>query len=247
MMVIEPSAFGAPDVSIVPVQSVELRLVPRPWPFAFERRDEIAAYFAKAKRAKPALFNGRILLMHAHSLSNGEFRADYMEADFASFLAWRDWGFPDPAVGNCFGMAALRACDGAFMLGVMGGQTANAGKAYFPSGTLEPADLVGDTVDVDGSVRRELREETGLDADTMEIAADWHVVFAPPRIALMKTLQSSENADALRDRMLRHTAREVEPELSDVRIVRTPHDLDASVPNYTAGFITYAFRQESQG
>ncbi len=242
MTIVERSAFGAPDVTIAAAQSVQLRLVPRPWEFAEQRRDEVAAYFAALQRDKPALWNGRVLLMHSHSLADGAFRADYMESDFASFLAWRDWGFPDPSIHNCFGMAALRSRDGAFLLGVMSRQTANPGKAYFPSGTLEPADLVGEAIDVEGSIRRELCEETGLDADTMGIEAGWHVVFAGQRIALMKTLHAPDDANTLRASMLRHIATEAMPELSDIRIVRTPRDLDANVPNYTAGFITYVLR-----
>ena len=80
----------------------------------------------------------------------------------ASFIAWRDWGFPDRAVRNCFAAGAIRASDGAFVLGVMGPQTANAGKIYFPAGTPDPGDVVGQEVDLAGSVRREIAEETGL-------------------------------------------------------------------------------------
>ena len=86
----------------------------------------------------------------------------YFETDFASFLAWRDWGFPDSDVFNGFGMGALRCADGAFVMGEMGHHTANAGRIYFPSGTPDLDDLSGDTVDIAGSVAREVEEETGL-------------------------------------------------------------------------------------
>ena len=85
----------------------------------------------------------------------------YSEADFASFVAWRDWGFPDTSVRNCFPMAALRSSDGAFLLGVMGAHTANAGHIYFAAGTPDPNDIVGDTVDLEGGVMRELDGRNG--------------------------------------------------------------------------------------
>ena len=69
------------------------------------------------------------------------FSASYFETDFASFLAWRDWGFPDRSVFNGFGMGALRCSDGAFVLGEMGRHTSNAGRIYFPSGTPDPDDI----------------------------------------------------------------------------------------------------------
>ena len=91
------------------------------------------------------------------------FRADYFEADFASFLAWRDWGFPDKGVFNGFGMGALRGSDGAFVLGEMAANTANAGRIYFPSGMSDPCDVRDGAFDIAGSIMREVEEETGLD------------------------------------------------------------------------------------
>jgi hypothetical protein len=55
------------------------------------------------------------------------------EADFASFLAWRDWGGPDNRV-QLFRLGALRCSDGALVWGEMGQHTSNAGRIYFPSG-----------------------------------------------------------------------------------------------------------------
>src|SRR5215831_7363693 len=117
------------------VTTLDLTVRPAAWPFAEERRAEIAAHFAEKQRERPKLWNGRVLLGRDPDVAGSRFSATYFETDFASFLAWRDWGFPVKAVFNGFGMGALRASDGAFVLGVMGEHTANAGRIYFPSGT----------------------------------------------------------------------------------------------------------------
>jgi hypothetical protein len=151
---------------VLQVDELDCRLVPRPWSFARTRAAAIDAHWRRLIEANPNLFNGRVLLQHDGRVEvaggRRRFRADYLETDFKSFIAWRDFGFPEAGVRNGFAMAALQAADGGFVVGEMAAHTANAGRVYFPSGTPDPQDLVGDTVDLDGSVRRELMEETGL-------------------------------------------------------------------------------------
>src|SRR6185312_16939891 len=106
--------------------------------------------------------NGRVLLMHRQVIERGVLRGDFLETDYASFIAWKHRGRPHAQVRDCFGAAAIVSSDGAFLLGVMGPHTFNAGKIYFPCGTPDPADIVGDKVDLELSVGRELKEETGL-------------------------------------------------------------------------------------
>jgi 8-oxo-dGTP pyrophosphatase MutT (NUDIX family) len=225
------------DPSIIPIERLAFHFVPRPWAFAEARRAEIDTHFEKLQQANPALWNGRVLLMHQHAIEGSLLRGAFLETDFASFLAWRDWDFPDAAIRNCFGQGALRSSDGAFLLGVMAPHTANAGRIYFPGGTPEPADIVGKTVDLEGNVMREVTEETGLASEELDIKPDWHAVFAGPRIAMIKLMQASETAEALRARVRDHLAKEISPELSDIRIVRGPNDLDPRMPDFVAAVL----------
>ena len=120
----------------------------------------------------------------------------------------------------------------------MGAHTANAGKVYFPAGIVDLSDVVGETVDLAGNVMREVAEETGLTAGELEAEAGWHSVFAGPNIAMVKVLHARETATVLRARILAHLAREAQPELADIRIVRGPADLDSVVPRYVTAFLT---------
>src|ERR1700731_575281 len=154
------------------VTTLDLGFEPKPWPFAMARDAEIDAHFAVKAREKP-IWNGRILLARDPAFAGERFAASYFEADFASFLAWRDWGFPDKSVFNGFGMGALRCRDGAFVLGEMGHHTSNAGRVYFASGTPDLDDIRGDAVDIAGSVAREVEEETGLTPADYQAAPHW--------------------------------------------------------------------------
>jgi 8-oxo-dGTP pyrophosphatase MutT (NUDIX family) len=220
------------DLALVPLERLELRFAPKAWPFAAERREEIDRYFVEMQRGKPDLWNGRVLVLHEFTIADGVFGGAYLETDFASFLAWRDWDFPDRSVRNCFAMGALRAADGAFILGIMGAHTANSGKIYFIGGTPDPHDVVGERVDLEGSVLRELREETGLSPDAVEPEPGWRGIFDGGRIAMVKVLRAAEPAAALRARILGFLSREPRPELAGVHVVRGRADLDARMPAF---------------
>ncbi len=214
-----------------------LKYAPQPWSFAVERRAQIDAHFAQACRERPQLWNGQVLMMHRHRIEAGALIGEFLQTDFASFMTWRDWGFPDTSVINCFSMGALRSYDGAWIMGVMGAHTSAAGKIYFPAGTPDPADIVGGTVDLAGSVIREVAEETGLDANDFVEQSGWHCVIDGSRIALMKVLQAHEPAEVLRRRILDHLAREEAPELADARVVRSQRDVDPMMPRFVIDFL----------
>jgi hypothetical protein len=225
------------EICAVAVERLDLRFAPWPWLFSEQRRADIETHFAALKCKRPSLWNGPVMLMHEWTLDHGLFKGEYFETDFASLIAWRDWDFPDDSVRNCFAQAALRSADGAFLLGVMSPHTANAGKIYFPSGTPDPHDIRGTVVDLDGSVMRELAEETGLGACDVEPDQGWHAVFAGPRIAMMKVLRCAEPATTVRARILAYLARQAAPELADVRVVRGPSDFDPHMPPFITAFL----------
>src|SRR3569623_843632 len=222
-------------------ERLDLTFAPQPWAFADARRAEIEAYFEALKREKPALWNGRVLLLHRHEERDGVFRGGYLATDFASFTAWRHWGAPEAGVRDCFAAAAIVSADNAVLLGVMGKHTVNAGWIYFPCGTPVRSDIAGDTVDLEFSVARELKEETGLDISECPPAPGGTMVSDGGLIVQIKSLHSPLAADALRARILAHLASEAQPELADIRIVRGPADFDAAMPAFVIAYLTRFF------
>jgi 8-oxo-dGTP pyrophosphatase MutT (NUDIX family) len=222
------------------VTTLDLKFRPRPWPFADERRAEISAHFAIKQGERP-IWNGRILLARDPVFTGDRFSADYFETDFASFLAWRDWGFPDKDVFNGFGMGALRGSDGAFILGEMGRHTSNAGRIYFPSGTPDPNDLRDGAVDISGSVAREVEEETGLTPADYEAATQWDCVVSGAAIAMIRILQADLPAEKLQAGIEANLARQAQPELSAIHLVRATSDLTAAMPRFVTAFIEKQF------
>src|ERR1700751_2350067 len=121
-----------PDNAVIRrVSALDLKVESGAWLWAASRRPDIDAHFAMRQREKTGIWNGQVLLALNADFSEGRLSSSYFQTDFASFLAWRDWGFPDRDVFNGFGMGALRSSDGAFVLGEMGGAAADVGRLYF--------------------------------------------------------------------------------------------------------------------
>ena len=219
------------------VTQLDLKYRKWTWPFAVERRADIEAHFAARQAEKPKLWNGRVLLGRNPIFAADRFSADYFESDFASFLAWRDWDFPDKSLFNGPGMGALRGNDGAFVLGEMAAHTANAGRVYFAAGTPDPDDLRDGTVDLAGSVVREVEEETGLTASDYCMEGPWHCVVQHGVIAIIRVLAANLSGEALRAKIENNLAGQRSPEFSAIHLVRGPADFTPAMPHFVTAFI----------
>lgn len=194
------------------------------WEFDRRRGAEIDAHWGERTRANPALYDGPVLLAHrAEREPDGEGGATlavkFFQTRFSRFLAWRDFGFPGAGVYNCFSMPALRSADGAFLVGEMGAQHSVPGSIYFPGGNPEPADLRDGLVDLEGSLLRELMEETGLSAQEAQLEPGWTIVSVGPRIACIKIIASPEPAAAIKARVDHYLAQQKEPELARAHMI----------------------------
>ena len=223
------------------IRALDLIVEPWTWPFAEARRAEIDAHFADEQRERPATWNGRVLLGRNPAFAGDRLRASYFETDFASFLAWRDWGFPDPSVFNGFGMGALCCADGAFVLGEMGQHTSNAGRIYFPSGTPDLNDIRDGVVDISGSVTRELEEETGLAPGEYQSEPHWHCIYTGTAVAMIRLLHVNMSGEALRERIECNLAGQDQPELSAIHIVRSARDFTPAMQRFVMAFLEAQF------
>jgi 8-oxo-dGTP pyrophosphatase MutT (NUDIX family) len=223
---------------IAPLDTVEITVEPWTWPFAQARRPEIDQHFAAQQRERPTLWNGRMLLLHHYAREDRVLRGASFETDYASFLAWHDWGRPAVGVFNVFAAAALQSADGAFLLGQMAPFTSAAGQWVFPCGTPAPDDISSaGMLDLTGNVTRELFEETGLDIRACQVEPGWTLVRDGEFFALMKRVTVDESAERLRANIMRHLAIEARPEFTAVRFVRNPADIDPATPRFYVEYL----------
>ncbi|MBB4198281.1 hypothetical protein CCR94_17460 [Rhodoblastus sphagnicola] len=231
---------------ILEAARLETRLVAAPWPWAEREAARIDAHWRARLIEKPKLFDGKVLLLRdpefCDSAAGAVLRGDFFLTNFRNFLAWRDFGFPDSSVFNCFSMAALRSRDGAWLLGEMGGHTMNAGKIYFAAGTPDRNDIFGETVDLGASVAREMTEETGFSPDEAAPAAGFRVVVERQAIACMQERRLDLTAEQAIARVAAFLARDPDPELARLVAVRGEADLDAAaMPGFILTYLRDAF------
>lgn len=231
---------------IVEVDRLDCRLVDHDWAFARRDAERIDAHWAERKRLNPSLYDGVVLLAcdvaeKRDNTGSPTLAMDFFETRFSRFLAWRDFGCPDAGVYNGFAMPAVRSADRAFLLGEMGPGHSYAGKLYFPAGTPDLSDVSGGRVDLDGSWRRELEEETGLTAADGAPTPGWTIVFEGQHVACMKIIEAPASADALRARVEKFLANDDQPELSAVHMVSARDQLDdPRVPEFMKAFLATA-------
>lgn len=213
-------------MQIIPITGTDISFAPGPWPLSAERRARVAAYWQGALAANPHLWDGRILGLcapgNAASLvEDGVLRAQAREDAYSVFMSWRDEGFPEIGMVHAFGTALIISGDGALIYGVMGGQTANAGRIYPPGGSLEPRDVLPDgRVDVLGCIATELEEETGLTAADARIGV-LVAILDGPRVSVGRVFHFAEPAEALLARIRANLVLQEEQELADVVAVRS--------------------------
>jgi 8-oxo-dGTP pyrophosphatase MutT (NUDIX family) len=231
---------------IYDVARLETRFRPAPWPWAEREASRIDAHWVARLVEKPRLFDGQVLLLRDAGLIDTPagwlFRGDFFLTSFRNFLCWRDFGFPDASVYNCFSMAALRSRDGAWLLGEMGGHTMNSGKIYFAAGTPDRNDIVGDRVDLGLSVAREMTEETGFSAGEAAPAGGFRVVVEDRKIACIQQRRVDLTAEQACARVADFLARDPDPELARLVAVRDEGDIDGeAMPSFIVTYLRDAF------
>ncbi len=233
-----PPATTAPP-TVEPLAASALVFRDEPPAFVAAQRTMITDHWSRSVAAKPALFDGTVLIAEALTVDGGRLAATLRPIPFSAFLAWRDWGYPVTGLTHLSAAAAIVAADGAVLLGTMGAHTANAGRTHLVGGTPDLSDVAADgTVDLVATAARELAEETGLSTPAAGVEA--LVVRDHPRAVVVAVHRFSAGGDELAGRIRSFLAEDPEPELADVVVVRSLADLDPrNVPATTRAVVRH--------
>ncbi len=221
------------------ITSIDLKLTEAPWPFAQNERPRIDAYWQELASANATLWNGNVLIAQDVYLGDGKLSARFTLTDYASMMAWRDWGFPDKKVFNIFGEPALMTSDGVLVFAEMASHTMNAGKIVPPGGSLEMGDVgPNGAIDISASMHRETLEETGFDLSHARADARY-AVMDEQRIALVQKFSCAETFADLEH--IFHVHVDKNKELTRLVSVRSRKSISPSMPGYAQEIVRQSF------
>lgn len=212
-------AFNLPEGRIERAGEVTLRLSPAPHPFEPRNAGAIERNWRVERERNPALFDGRAMLFSRLTLAGGRLDGACHEGRFASFLYWRSLAAKQD-MRHVFANAIMVTIDDALVAVEMGAHTANAGLVYFPSGSFDPSDVVAGTIDVAGNMRREIREETGIDIAGLPREPGYHVYDLSRGAAIVTRVLLPFTAAEAEEGIRRFVAAEADPEIARPVILR---------------------------
>lgn len=238
--------LAIPENRIFGIDAVRLSVDPAEHPWRVAEQAAIEAHWAREQVERPWLYNGTVMMHRGLGLKDGAISGVSHRAPYAALLHWVK-SQPAADAWHLFGSAVILSSDGAMMLIRMAAKTANAGKVYAPAGSLDESDISGGAVDVEGSIYREAREETGLDLKRAAAERQLLCWRRGGRVAVFRRFLLEETADVLAGRIREHIRTDQEEEIEDVVVVRSPQDAGPTAPPYMQAMIDFHFAASGSG
>ncbi len=233
-------SFSLPLGVILPVDRIDVVLDPAQHPFERGKEEAIAENWRQEVAAKPALFDGTVVLLSELGYDEGRLFGRCHAVGYSTFLYWRKDRVGTAA--HAFAHPMLVSSDNALIAIRMAAHTVNSGRVYFAAGSFEPEDFPDGRVDAHGNMAREVMEETGLDISAVR-RGDRHYALATDRgTVIFRRYFLSETADEIALRIHEFIAGEAQPEIEEPVVIRHAGDLPEGLMPRMPAMIDWHFR-----
>jgi 8-oxo-dGTP pyrophosphatase MutT (NUDIX family) len=216
----EDTAGWPPEQTVFPVATIDLRVLPGEHPLHLRNAAAAWRNWQQEIAANPMLFDGRMVLQHRLSVSPEGIFGEAHVIPFSTFMWWRKQ--TDRAGGfHLFAYPVIASSDGALVAIRMGEHTANPGQVYFAAGSLDEHDIVDGRCDIEGNMRREVAEETGLDLGAATAGGGYYAVHRARTVTVFRVFRFTETAEQLVAAIERHMPNDDEQEIAGAVIIRS--------------------------
>ncbi|WP_028746207.1 DNA mismatch repair protein MutT [Rhizobium mesoamericanum] len=199
----EDFAGWPPEQTVFPIAGLDLRVLAGDHPFYVAEREAIRENWEKETTTNPALFDGRMVFQKRLALTDSGLVGEGHLIPFSTFMWWRRQLNRQGGI-HLFAYPVLESSDGALVAIRMGSHTANPGQVYFAAGSLEPQDITNGRCDVDGNMRREVMEETGLDLNEAKTGHRYYASHARRTVTVLRLFRFDLTADQMIEKIHAH-------------------------------------------
>ncbi|ASV85709.1 NUDIX hydrolase [Ochrobactrum quorumnocens] len=229
--------------TIYEIDRVDVRVLPDPLFYTEHNKPAIAENWRKAVAANSRLFDGEIYLAPEAHLDDRVFKASFRRTSFATLMYWRgDLVTEKP--WHIFGVGIMVSAEGHLIAARMSAHNAVAGRIYFPAGSIDDHDIVGDRVNYEANMAREVFEETGMELGYAKVEPKTHLVTADGSIALFRRYYFDVPTAELLKRIKDNIAKQAEPELAEIIPVTRSGAMGEATPSYVRAFADWHFNNQ---
>lgn len=222
--------------TLIRLGEAALQLAPGPHPVEVAHAPAIDEGWAQRLAANPRLYDGQTVLCTRLGLAGGKLEAEASVIRYATLLHFLHSPVRLDGV-HLYCCAALVGSDGKAVMARMAAHTANPGRIYFPSGSLEPSDFdASGRCDFAANMAREVREETGIDLAAAQAEPGWLCWNGGRIVALFRIHRFSVPAAELAAMIDAHLGAGHDDELERAAIF-SPGDTDEAMPAPTRAFM----------
>ncbi|HTY07742.1 MAG TPA: NUDIX hydrolase, partial [Candidatus Edwardsbacteria bacterium] len=136
-------------------------------------RDKVERHWDRLIKSGKTFFNGPIYTIIRETSSETGIALEMAKTDYAHFLYTLHT--PLRSKHDCrviYTSSLVVTQDGKYVIGIMGRDTFAPGKLQLIGGGLDESDIHNELADLDHSVKKELKEELGIDADDRTTVKD---------------------------------------------------------------------------
>ena len=213
-----------PEKTVFPVARIDLTVRPGDHPYHLGEGEAARENWRKEITANPALYDGRMIFQHRLSVGEDGVTGEAYVTPFSTFLWWRKQAVRRGGF-HVFAFPIAVSSDGAIIAIRMAQHTANPGQVYCAAGSMDENDVSGGRCDVEGNMRREVLEETGLDLREATADPDYYATHSNRAVTLLRVFRFGLTADEMLARIEAHRLVDEEKEIDGAVAIRTadPH------------------------
>ncbi|AYG66587.1 MULTISPECIES: NUDIX hydrolase [unclassified Rhizobium] len=208
-----------PEGTIFPISSIDLAVFPGEHPFHLREQEAARENWAREIAANPSLYDGRMVFQHRLSIIGGAVKGEAYIVPFSTFLWWRKQR--QPGGFHLFAFAVTVSSDGAIIAIRMAPHTSNPGQVYCAAGSMDENDVVDGRGDVEGNMRREVLEETGLDLNDATADPGYYAMHIKRSVTLLRVFRFPWTAEDMLRRIEAHMLVSEEDEVDGVVAIRS--------------------------